>query len=155
MKLKYRGTIAELKSLVKSVGIRGNWKPGGAGKYTFRSPEGGILNWWTTGTVNFQGKDYGLSILERSLTKYFAATPISDDYDFDEAEDFEPDVQHHQVQSGVSGDSLTLLLRIKEALTAHPDAVKKINDTTYVVHESSGNLNCYLLQEHMEALLRE
>lgn len=69
---KFKGTIEELKALVKDAGISGNWRPDGQGKYTFRSPEGGILNWWTNGTVNFQGQDYGRSILERSLTKIFS-----------------------------------------------------------------------------------
>ncbi|MDD2310217.1 MAG: hypothetical protein PHH91_11600 [Desulfuromonadaceae bacterium] len=72
---KYYGSIEDLKSIVKNCGIQGTWKPeksGNSMKHMFRSERGGVINWWTTGTVMFQGKDPDCSALERALAQYLA-----------------------------------------------------------------------------------
>lgn len=54
---KFDGTLDELKEVVTQSGVVGNWEDEGMGKHTFRSAEGGVLNWWpSNGTLNFQGK---------------------------------------------------------------------------------------------------
>ncbi len=66
---KFHGSFNELKNIVKSTGVWGEWQSDGS-KQTFRSHEGGILNWWqSSGTVQFQGKAKGKLILERSLVR--------------------------------------------------------------------------------------
>lgn len=67
MKKKFIGTIEELRSLVTVRGIQGKWHSDGT-KHTFRSIEGGILNWWPTGTIQFQGKDTARLVLEQLLS---------------------------------------------------------------------------------------
>ncbi|MDD2711077.1 MAG: nucleotide-binding protein [Verrucomicrobiae bacterium] len=68
MPKKYRGTIEELKALIHGAGIYGDWDNGEKGKYSFRSKEAGILNWWTsTGTVNLQGPTDAKAQLEAAL----------------------------------------------------------------------------------------
>lgn len=86
MAIEYEGTIEELRAAVKSAGIRGKWEDDGQGKYTFRSPDGGILNFWPSkGTLNFQGQDKGKLKLERAI-KAVAITP--------EAENIVPLTKH-------------------------------------------------------------
>ena len=73
---KFYRSIEDLNSIVKNYGIQGTWKPavksGNGLKHTFRSERGGIINWWTTGTVVFQGKEPDCSALERALAQYLA-----------------------------------------------------------------------------------
>lgn len=70
MSHKFHGTIEELKKIVSSTGISGEWQVDGAGKHTFRSREESVLNWWPSkGTVQFQGKPEGKAILEQSVGK--------------------------------------------------------------------------------------
>jgi predicted nucleotide-binding protein len=67
MAKKYRGTIEELKSKVERASIRGDWDEG-QGKHSFRSKEGGVLNWWpSTGTLNVQGPADAKARLEAAL----------------------------------------------------------------------------------------
>lgn len=68
MPKKYRGSIEELKALVEIAGIRGDWDDDGQGKHSFRSNDGGVLNWWpTTGTISPQGTPEGKARLEAAL----------------------------------------------------------------------------------------
>jgi len=74
MKLKYYGSIEDLKWLVVSATISGDWEQQGD-KWVFRSSRGGILNWWpSSGTVHFQGKDPGKSQLQEALGKSLTST---------------------------------------------------------------------------------
>lgn len=68
MAKKYRGTLEELKALIECAGICGNWADDAHGKYTFRSEEDGVLNWWpSTGTMNLQGSDNAKMRLETAI----------------------------------------------------------------------------------------
>ncbi|MBI3871002.1 MAG: nucleotide-binding protein [Verrucomicrobia bacterium] len=68
MPKKYRGTIEELKGLVERAAIRGDWDDDEQGKYSFRSKEAGVLNWWpSTGTLNVQGPADAKAKLEAAL----------------------------------------------------------------------------------------
>src|SRR6185369_16202508 len=67
MKKKFNGTIEELRCLVTATKIQGIWHSDGT-KHTFRSIDGGILNWWPTGTIQFQGKDTAKLVLEQLLS---------------------------------------------------------------------------------------
>ena len=73
---KFYGSIKDLQSIVINCGIQGAWKPaeksGNGKKHTFRSELGGVICWWTTGTVAFQGKEPDCSALERALAQYLA-----------------------------------------------------------------------------------
>ena len=72
---KFYGSIENLKSIVKNYGIQGTWKPEKSGncmKHTFRSALGGVINWWTNGTLLFQGKEPDCSALERALAQYLS-----------------------------------------------------------------------------------
>lgn len=154
MPLKFRGTIEDLKKLVKSAGITGNWSVDSSGKRTFRSIEGGILNWWTNGTINFQGKDCAQLMLKRSLVKYLSTIPATN-CDYVDAEYFESVEQHYQLNNAAdsTGDTLSLLLRIVEILTTSGYVAKKINDSTYVVGDSSDQSYCILQQKYFDVLL--
>lgn len=69
MRYHFIGKIAELKRTVINAGIRGKWSCQGD-KYTFRTYEGGVLNWWPNGTVIFQGSDRGKMLLETFIAKH-------------------------------------------------------------------------------------
>jgi hypothetical protein len=155
MPIKFHGTIEELKYLVKSADITGNWSVDRSGKHTFRSTEGGVLNWWTNGTVNFQGKDYAQLTLQRSLVKYLSTIPDAN-CDYVDAEYGESVLQQHQLNNAAdSCDNLSLLLRVIEILTTSGYAANKINDSTYVVSDSSSHSHCFLHQKLFNVLLPE
>lgn len=64
----FKGTIDQLKELIAAANIHGEWSEG-AGKHSFRSQDGGVLNWWPSkGTLQFQGKPEGKSPLEMALS---------------------------------------------------------------------------------------
>ncbi len=57
MTAKYRGSYDELRTIVSSTGIKGEWSEDGKGKHSFCSRTGGMLNWWeTTGTLTLRGR---------------------------------------------------------------------------------------------------
>lgn len=66
MKLKFYGTFDKLMVLVASTGLTGEWHSDGS-KHVFRTPEGGVLNYWLNGTYLFQGKADAQATLEREL----------------------------------------------------------------------------------------
>jgi len=71
---KFEGSIEELLALIKNAGIKGKWEDDGQGKHTFRSGDGGVLNWWPSrGTINLQGQDKAKSKLEKAI----AATAVT------------------------------------------------------------------------------
>jgi|GEM_PF-4509951 len=70
---KFLGSLEDLKLVLNRYNIMGTWKSEKAGnsvKYMFRSILGGIINFWTTGTVLFQGKEPDCSALERALSQF-------------------------------------------------------------------------------------
>lgn len=72
----FEGTIEELQSLVKTAGLRGKWEDDGQGKHTFRSVDGGVLNWWPSkGTVQLQGQDKAKLKLGTAIGGGTAETP--------------------------------------------------------------------------------
>jgi predicted nucleotide-binding protein len=55
---RFSGSLEDLQGLLSE--IAGDWSSGGNDKHTFRTKEGGILNWWESkGTVQLQGSDAG------------------------------------------------------------------------------------------------
>ncbi len=57
MAIEFHEGIEAPCSLVDKCGIQGNWLEEQHGKYTFRSQQGGILNYWPKkGSVQLQGK---------------------------------------------------------------------------------------------------
>lgn len=65
---RFEGTIEELQALVKAAGLKGKWEDEGHGKHTFRSGDGGVLNWWPSkGTVQLQGQEKAKATLEKAI----------------------------------------------------------------------------------------
>jgi predicted nucleotide-binding protein len=65
---RFEGTIEELQALVKAAGIKGKWEDDAQGKQTFRSGEGGVLNWWPSkGTIQLQGQDKARAKLNKAI----------------------------------------------------------------------------------------
>jgi predicted nucleotide-binding protein len=55
---KFDGTTEELKGLIETAGVKGQWEDDGHGKESFRTKSNTVLNWWPSkGTINFQGSD--------------------------------------------------------------------------------------------------
>lgn len=74
MPKKFRGTIEELQSLVRAAGIAGDWDDDGQGKRSFRSKDGGVLNWWPLkGTINVQGAADARERLEAAIASPLAS----------------------------------------------------------------------------------
>lgn len=68
MAKKFRGTIDELQSLIRVAGIPGEWDDDRQGRHSFRSKDGGVLNWWpSTGTISPQGEANAKARLETAL----------------------------------------------------------------------------------------
>ena len=82
---KFYGSVENMKSIVNTYGIQGTWKSEKSGnclKHTFRSVLGGIINWWSNGTVLFQGKEPDCSALERALAQYLATNDDNIDIEY-------------------------------------------------------------------------
>lgn len=66
---KFKGSLDELKAVIEAAGIEGEWKAEAGSKYSFRSQDDGVLNWWPgTGTVQLQGQNAGKAALEAALS---------------------------------------------------------------------------------------
>ncbi len=73
MPKKFRGTLEELQALVREAGIAGEWNDDGQGKHSFRSKDGGVLNWWPLkSTINVQGAPDAKGRLEAALSSPLA-----------------------------------------------------------------------------------
>lgn len=71
---KFNGSLDDLQQILS--GISGDWSNGGNGKHTFRTKEGGILNWWENkGTVQLQGSDAGKSKIQAALESGSGSQP--------------------------------------------------------------------------------
>lgn len=67
---KFKGSIEELQAAVADAGITGTWSDEAGGKHSFRSKDGGVLNWWpATGTLQFQGQPDAKLALEQALER--------------------------------------------------------------------------------------
>ncbi len=76
MAIKHKGTLDDLKA--KVAGINGSWHDDGNGKHTFRSQEGGVLNWWpSSGTIQIQGQETAKTILELAISGESRPVPSS------------------------------------------------------------------------------
>ncbi len=78
----FRGTIEDLKNLINSANIIGNWSVDLSGKQTFRTRDGGVLNWWPSKfTVQIQGlegaKPQLQRLFENQLTEKNTQSPSS------------------------------------------------------------------------------
>ena len=62
MSNKFEGTIEELQVLIEAAGLKGDWEDDGQGKHTFRSRDGGVLNWWPLITPTSEGQHWPHSI---------------------------------------------------------------------------------------------
>jgi len=75
MAINYNGSAADLKALVASHGIEGEWSGDGNGKLVFRAKKGGVLNFWEkTGSVQCQGAADRKAALEAILNDSVATT---------------------------------------------------------------------------------
>ncbi len=86
MTTKFKGSIDDLKARLEAASISGKWSGEGQSKPSFRSDDGGILNWWpNTGTVQLQGKEEAKAAIEAAIsgvnplhTVSTAAVPVRD-----------------------------------------------------------------------------
>ncbi len=75
---KFKGSVEGLKALIEAAGLAGKWSEQRQGRYTFKSENGGILNWWTsTGTIQFQGDDTAKAVLEKAVSTPVALPPVA------------------------------------------------------------------------------
>jgi len=76
--MKFKGTIEQLKGVVESSGLQGEWHDKANNMYQFECRLGGNLNWYNTkrGTIVFQGNAEEKAALEGILTPLLSgATP--------------------------------------------------------------------------------
>lgn len=67
--MKFRGSIDDLIKVVEASGVEGQWTGPDGKKFTFRTSEGAILNWWMqTNTVQFQGPTEAKEPLVQAVT---------------------------------------------------------------------------------------
>jgi predicted nucleotide-binding protein len=70
----FRGTIDEFKNIISMVGLSGKWSEISNG-YQFKANNGAILNWYSkTGTIQYQGKEYGKIEIQDKLNCFSSAT---------------------------------------------------------------------------------
>lgn len=148
---KFRGSIEELKSMVASSGILGEWHSDGS-KKTFRSLDRGILNWWErTRTIQFQGKSIARTALEQAFkiamekhtVKPTRGVKEEDDYyddDFDDdigLIDDDCDDPVHISSIPVAGGDLLLNL-VKDALVEYGFAISPRGQSTFLFKGTAG-----------------
>ena len=71
-KLRFTGTVQELKQLVEASGLKGRWQPDSEGA-RFVTDGGGILLWYgpIIRTIMIQGKEPSRSVLREKLGRNF------------------------------------------------------------------------------------
>lgn len=73
----FHGTLEELKAVVASSGIQGDWQSDGNGKHCFRTRNKAVLNWWETkGTILIQGKEQARQELESAFDSVAGHQPV-------------------------------------------------------------------------------
>ncbi len=71
---KFTGSLEELKGLM--AGTAGDWSSDGNGKHTFRTKDGGVMNWWPSkGTLQFQGAEVGKAKIQAALDAEGVTSP--------------------------------------------------------------------------------
>src|SRR5947209_1059580 len=74
MSIHFGGEYDDLKRIVASLQIPGEWSEPANGCLQFRTRHGAILNWYlTTGTINFQGPEAAKTKLQGRLTAALTA----------------------------------------------------------------------------------
>src|SRR5438034_9878164 len=74
MPIHFGGEYDDLKRIVASLKVAGEWSEPTKGCVQFRARDGAIFNWYlTTGTINFQGPDPAKTKLQGKLTAALAA----------------------------------------------------------------------------------
>jgi hypothetical protein len=147
---KYHGTIDELKSLVSSTGIPGEWHASMGGKHIFRTLDGGVLNWWPNGTVQFQGKPDARALLERSLyagssQSRLTSSPV-DGSSQTNGWKFQSDGLPDKPVKNSSSGPLSLLERLKQVLSAAGLTVTQITRSECIVHTPDSDHYCSVVQ---------
>ncbi len=66
-KVKFRDTFDELKEIVSRTCILGDWVENRKVKQTFLPTNGGEINWWPSGKIEFKGDPEQITILSVSL----------------------------------------------------------------------------------------
>jgi hypothetical protein len=64
---RFYGTPEQLDGIIRATGSVGHWEEMPAGYVRFKRSDGAILNWWPTGTFNFQGPPSAAKVFEREL----------------------------------------------------------------------------------------
>src|SRR5216683_1635110 len=77
MSERFDGTFEELAQRIEKCHIGGNWEQDGK-KRTFRSTDGGVLNWWeSTGTLQIQGRAEASQKLRAAIAGDSVPTPAA------------------------------------------------------------------------------
>ena len=138
MPLKFHGTVEDLKKLVMTTEIPGEWKAGGSGMQTFRSDDGGILNWWPSGTIQFQGEPDASTNLEQSFNALLS-TSQGDAKPCKSRESLPVPLAISRPQIIFSDDSPktdSFMLELKEAFARSGLIIMQLNGSNYIVTES-------------------
>jgi predicted nucleotide-binding protein len=69
--MKYTGTLDELKNVLQKNAINGQWEAK-SNSDQFRSNQGGIINLFQNGTINFQGQNPDKGNLEKIFEEYIS-----------------------------------------------------------------------------------
>ena len=71
MRLKFKGAWQDLNAVLAGAGVKGKWAGEvGQGKLSFRSDDGGVLDWWpSTGSIKVGGSPSGRSELKWALAR--------------------------------------------------------------------------------------
>ncbi len=138
MPQKFRGTVEDLKKQVMATEIPGEWKAGGSGMQTFRSEDGGILNWWPSGTIQFQGEPDASTNLEQSFNALLS-TSQGDAKPCKSKESLTVPLAISRPQIIFSNDgskSDSFMLELKAAFKRSGLIIMQLNGSKYIVTES-------------------
>lgn len=72
--MKFNGTLEELKHTLEINAVKGQWTKSGTSDQ-FRSNNGGIINLFSNGTINFQGQNTDKKQLNRLIQSYNDGKP--------------------------------------------------------------------------------
>jgi hypothetical protein len=140
-----------------STRTQGEWQSEG-GKQTFRSLEGGILNWWPNGTIQFQGKADEKSNLERLVQKALTAKQSNMEPDKVNPKGSGPVIPPRSESYTLEVcccESAALLKRVKYSLSDLGLTIMLINDSSEVVREIEYDHYCSLVERGSEVHIRE
>ena len=72
---KFHGEFDQLDAVVLATGSSGRWEWMPRGYWRFKRTDGAILNWWATGTFDFQGPPAARDAFERALVAVVYGAP--------------------------------------------------------------------------------